>query len=86
MIIHKTTALGPTELNVGEISSDGNLKPCPFCGAVADLVQEEDYHGKHYTLGCSDKHCPAYWIYYTEGEIPLDKAVKMWNMRTPAGV
>ena len=58
------------------------LKPCPFCSAKAELLQDEDEIGPFFTLGCSDEHCIAYWAYYTEDEIPIDRAIDVWNTRS----
>ena len=54
------------------------LKPCPFCGEDAKLIEDVDMG---YTVGCNTSMCfgNAY-----EGEQfyeEVDVAVKMWNRR-----
>ena len=62
------------------------LKPCPFCGADARLEQDEDHHGKYYSLGCLSSKCPAYWFIYTAQpeDTPVSEAIKQWNTRKGA--
>ena len=59
------------------------LKPCPFCGSKGYIKQDEDHHGKFYTLGCSNESCMANTILYTmpEDELKLEEAINQWNTR-----
>lgn len=64
------------------------LLPCPFCGSQAEIETDSDHHGEWFNLGCS-KHwgkvkespCAAGRMWYTETEVPLAKAVEIWNRR-----
>ena len=69
------------------------LKPCPFCGADAELELGSDHHGDWFNLGCS-RHwdhqrnpdhtntCIAGRILYTETDVPQAEAIAAWNTRT----
>ena len=52
------------------------LRPCPFCGADAELV-----HNAHwdYFVRCTDKQCAARTRLHHENE---NGAVDAWNRRT----
>ena len=53
------------------------LKPCPFCGNKADMVQpNEDV----YIVGCSNEDCHMWCGLAFNME---EHAVKFWNTRTP---
>lgn len=74
------------------MNEDAELKPCPFCGAPAELEQGSDHHGAWFNLGCS-RHwghvrnpdytntCIAGRIFYTETDVPLSDAITAWNIR-----
>ena len=54
------------------------LKPCPFCGGEANLV--EDPHNWVWSIGCSNDKCLGFsglgWTYTSERE-----AAEAWNTR-----
>lgn len=66
-----------------------DLKPCPFCGAPAELEHGSDHHGEWFNLGCSrhwgrvdpDKACKGGRLWYTEFEQPEATAIEEWNRR-----
>jgi hypothetical protein len=62
------------------------LKPCPFCGGPAKIVDQASYNyrvneGNWLHVGCDDETCVAYWqdsgLYASEAE-----AAKAWDRRT----
>ena len=61
---------------------DPKLKPCPFCGGEAQIIQVQPKHGVMYAVGCDGKYgsnCPGYiWkmtpLYYTR-----EQAIRFWN-------
>jgi len=60
------------------------LKPCPFCGHKAALrtKQKDDYiHGNRwwYNIICGDECCGQ-----TAWRVNLERAIEMWNNRTPS--
>ena len=57
------------------------IKPCPFCGAEAKFIVEEDHHGGYFELGCPDEECCGHWAFYTEPIHLWAEAVKRWNRR-----
>jgi len=65
------------------------LKPCPFCGANAELERESDHHGEWFNLGCSshfgktDAPCIAGRIIYTQDLPEMESAIAAWNRRAP---
>lgn len=59
------------------------LKPCPFCGKPAQLIEDADHHGGFFELGCPDTECPAHWTFYTDPIDERDAAIAKWNTRTP---
>ena len=54
-----------------------DLKPCPFCGGEADVI-EHLFHGLDSSYGLQCKKCEAetYQFYRSE-----EKAIKAWNSR-----
>ena len=68
------------------------LKPCPFCGADAELEHDNDHHGEWFNLGCSrhwdrvapDDACVGARLWYTEIVKSEDEAIEAWNTRTDA--
>ena len=53
------------------------LKPCPFCGGEAKIIQGSLYYG--YRVGCENRWClmhPITFSYQTKEE-----AIKAWNKR-----
>ena len=67
---------------------DKGLKPCPFCGGEAMVMQLELNHNKEWIIGCDGINgslCPGdiYKLspFYTSREL----AVKMWNNRDGKG-
>lgn len=65
------------------------LKPCPFCGSPARLVEDSDHHGKWFNLGCGSdvpdqgEPCPAHYAFYTCDPSEKANAVTAWNTRVP---
>lgn len=65
------------------------LKPCPFCGAAAELEHGSDHHGEWFNLGCSrhwgnvepDDACPAGRMWYTDEPEKEQMAIDTWNRR-----
>ena len=57
------------------------FKPCPFCGQAAKLKIEDDHHGEFFYLGCCDKECAGYEIYFTSPIEELEKSTQSWNRR-----
>lgn len=67
------------------------LKPCPFCGAAAELEEDNDHHGEWFNLGCSmhwgnlavkdEDDCCGGRIWYTEPLEEKEAAIKEWNTR-----
>lgn len=68
------------------------LKPCPFCGAPAELEEDSDHHGEWFNLGCSnhwgkidpDDACCGARLWYTAEPSEKAKAIAAWNRRSPA--
>ncbi len=74
--------------------NDRELKPCPFCGSAGLLEENEDHHGKYFSLGCSkirehhnQRNCIGSWVFYTESikETPISSAISLWNTRAELG-
>lgn len=73
-----------------------DLKPCPFCGAPAQLEEDADHHGEWFNLGCSrhwdakgvkdGEQCPGGRIWYTEDPEGMGKAISAWNTRAESGL
>ena len=54
-----------------------DLKPCPFCGGEADVIEHLFYeHDSLYGLQC--KKCKAKTYLFYESE---EKAIEAWNRR-----
>ena len=56
------------------------LKPCPFCGGEAKLINQRDYHGyiQSYRITC--KTCGALTL-ETSSSNSKRKAAESWNTR-----
>ena len=53
------------------------LKPCPFCGGEAKIIQGSLYYG--YRVGCENYRCttcPITYSYHT-----IEEAIEAWNTR-----
>lgn len=55
------------------------LKPCPFCGGEAVLIEDKDTQGALYQIRCNNHDC---WLdvrtsFYSE----KTTAVEAWNTR-----
>lgn len=57
------------------------LKPCPFCGAVAfvDVYLDTEYVNVHHAPMCIVK--PSTWTAAYGDELPLKFQIKAWNRR-----
>ena len=64
-----------------EAAKKAELKSCPFCGKPGYKKVESDHHGTFFSLGCSDKLCPAHLLFYTAAIEGLPLAVRFWNER-----
>ena len=53
------------------------LKPCPFCGGEADLIN--DYLYEKWYAGCHNGKCAVQPDTYIHGT--PDSAIKAWNTR-----
>lgn len=55
------------------------LKPCPFCGGVANVIDHHNDDGS-VSVGCNNDTCLGFsglgWLFKTEAE-----AVEAWNTR-----
>lgn len=55
------------------------LKPCPFCGGVANVIDHHNDDGS-VSVGCNNDSCLGFsglgWLYGTEAE-----AIEAWNTR-----
>ena len=61
------------------------LKPCPFCGSEARLLDEADYNyrkigGEDYTVGCKNPDC---LVFVTDMDLVGSKedCIRLWNQR-----
>lgn len=71
------------------MTTEPELRPCPFCGAPAELEHDNDHHGEWFNLGCSrhwdrvdnDEHCPAGRLWYTAEPSEEAEAIRRWNTR-----
>lgn len=56
------------------------LKPCPFCGWDAIVLQNDE---GYYYVGCKNAECRGYvfysYVYYSTQE----RAIEAWNTRKP---
>lgn len=54
------------------------LKPCPFCGGIANVMQ--DRHYPKWFVGCNDDNCLGFsglgWLYGSK-----QQAIEAWNTR-----
>ncbi len=55
------------------------LKPCPFCGGEALLIQS-DIDGMSYVT-CNRCLCKTADVYYYAVDCPNEKAAEKWNKR-----
>lgn len=57
------------------------LKPCPFCGGEADIL-EHQFYGLSPTYGvkCLDCNCETFQFFETD-----DEAIAAWNTRVKEG-
>ena len=56
------------------------LKPCPFCGGAAILVESQYRHGQEsFYVKCLNKNCAVIPITYEHGE--MESAIEAWNRR-----
>ena len=56
------------------------LKPCPFCGGGAVVVQTRYRHGEEYFfVKCNNKDCPVIPETYENTE--MKDAIEAWNGR-----
>ena len=55
------------------------LKPCPFCGKIPELVEWWD-GGNGYYAGCSNEGCQI--VPSTNMGLSREEAIKAWNTRT----
>lgn len=61
------------------------LKPCPFCGAEAEIVDRENTNpqgGRQFTARCTNPKCickPTTW------RVSLYDVVSLWNHRATEG-
>lgn len=55
------------------------LRPCPFCGAEAELVRNS---GGNYFARCTNRQCAAKTRLYHENE---NGAIAAWNRRVSRG-
>ena len=57
------------------------LKPCPFCGGEAVLIEDKDTQGTLYQIRCNNPDC---WIgAYTSFYSDKSTTITAWNTRTP---
>lgn len=61
-------------------SKSTNLKPCPFCGGEAIVLQNDD--GYHY-IGCKSAECRGYVFYNYVYYFTKERASEAWNTRKP---
>ena len=67
------------------------LKPCPFCGGDAEIVerdvepQQDSWYGKTLAIFAKCKTCGACLFddYFHDGFGTNDAAAAAWNRRTP---
>ena len=55
-----------------------NLKPCPFCGGAAKLIDQEPY-GNPFVM-CDNDECEVHC--HVDGKTQ-DEAAALWNRRAP---
>jgi hypothetical protein len=67
-----------TEADMAVVRESFNLKPCPFCGANAD-IDCDSAGNDEYMIGCGGGTCP---VYVVVGPYPkLSEAAEAWNHR-----
>ena len=62
------------------MNNDVDLKPCPFCGSQAELVNPS---GDMYIVGCSNEDCPIWCGLAFNVE---KHATDFWNKRVESEV
>lgn len=55
----------------------GELKPCPFCGKPAELLDRRDTYIGDWLIGCVDDQCAGAGQSYDFS----DEAIAAWNRR-----
>jgi Lar family restriction alleviation protein len=58
-----------------ELECKVELKPCPFCGGEARIIDLEDPEYKYYQIRCSKCMCK------TESHLGMEEAIAVWNRR-----
>ena len=61
---------------------DKQLKPCPFCGGEAKLIESNQCLAKAYTVVCKDKLCRGRSYKCVRAK---HTAIEMWNRRVNNG-
>jgi len=54
-----------------------DLKPCPFCGAPAEI--DRDYQKRIKVVGCSNDEC---WVSPVSCAATEQEAIDRWNKRS----
>ena len=59
------------------------IKPCPFCGGEANVVELNDFVCDRFTVNCKDSKCIGFYIgYINEGLFSSkEEAIEAWNRR-----
>lgn len=62
------------------------LKPCPFCGGKANLIENHICGGKDYSyVTCESCHVRTQQYTVSVRFCPNDEATKAWNRRSDDG-
>jgi hypothetical protein len=63
------------------------LKPCPFCGGIAEVEQIPSAVFDEFVARCKSRKCIAFYIGYCDEGIykTKTKAVEAWNRRVDNG-
>ncbi len=63
-----------------------NIKPCPFCGELPGISQDEYTHkdGIFWTVECMNEDCRVY--VKTDNFDTKEKAIEAWNIRISSSV
>lgn len=56
------------------------LKPCPFCGGEAIVLQNND---GFYYVGCKNAECRGYVFYSDVHYFTKERTIEAWNTRKP---
>lgn len=56
------------------------LKPCPFCGGEAIVLQNDD---GFYYVGCKNAECRGYVFYSYVYYFTKERTIEAWNTRKP---